>query len=107
MDSIIWNNLIPDAGNEREGGNQMQLNATFGISAIWTEYMCYHYEMLLDSILKEKKIQLQLHVERERYDSLLKTQVSFLILLDIVAVQPLWHTAIWRKKFMRYGLLVF
>lgn len=77
MDSIIWNNLIPDAGNEREGGNQMQLNATFGISAIWTEYMCYHYEMLLDSILKEKKIQLQLHVERERYDSLLKTQVSF------------------------------
>ena len=47
IDSIITNNLIPDAELEKDCGNQMQINASFNISEIWTEYLRYHYEKLL------------------------------------------------------------
>lgn len=42
IDSIITNNLIPDAELEKDCGNQMQINASFNISEIWMEYLRYH-----------------------------------------------------------------
>ena len=77
IDSIITNNLIPDAELEKDCGNQMQINASFNISEIWTEYLRYHYEKLLEELLKKKSISLSLQTEQEAFDKLLEAQISY------------------------------
>ena len=77
IDSIITNNLIPDAELEKDCGNQMQINASFNISEIWTEYLRYHYEKLLEELLKKKNISLSLQTEREELDKLLEAQINY------------------------------
>ena len=77
IDSIITNNLIPDAELEKDCGNQMQINASFNISEIWTEYLRYHYEKLLEELLKKKSISLPLQTEQEAFDKLLEAQISY------------------------------
>lgn len=78
IDSIITNNLIPDAELEKGCGNQMQINASFNISEIWMEYLRYHYEKQLEELLKEKSVPLSLHTEQEEYSQLLKAQICYL-----------------------------
>ncbi len=77
IDSIITNNLIPNAELEKDCGNQMQINASFNISEIWTEYLRYHYEKLLEELLKKKSISLPLQTEQEAFDKLLEAQISY------------------------------
>ncbi|WP_288685360.1 hypothetical protein [uncultured Bacteroides sp.] len=77
IDSIITNNLIPDAELEKDCGNQMQINASLGISKIWTEYLCYHYEKLLEELLKKRSFSLSLQIEQEAFDKLLKAQINY------------------------------
>ncbi len=77
IDSIITNNLIPDAEQEKDCGNQMQINASFNISEIWTEYLRYHYEKLLEELLKKKNISLSLQTEQEELDKLLEAQINY------------------------------
>ena len=77
IDSIITNNLIPDAELEKDCGNQMQINASFNIGEIWTEYLRYHYEKLLEELLKKKSISLSLQTEQEAFDKLLEAQISY------------------------------
>ena len=77
IDSIITNNLIPDAELEKDCGNQMQINASFNISEIWTEYLRYHYEKLLEELLKKKSISLPLQTEQEAFDKLLEAQINY------------------------------
>lgn len=77
IDSIITNNLIPDAELEKDCGNQMQINASFNISEIWTEYLRYHYEKLLEELLKKKNISLSLQTEQEELDKLLEAQINY------------------------------
>ena len=77
IDSIITNNLIPDAELEKDCGNQIQINASFNISEIWTEYLRYHYEKLLEELLKKKSISLPLQTEQEAFDKLLEAQISY------------------------------
>ena len=68
IDSIITNNLIPNAELEKDCGNQMQ---------IWTEYLRYHYEKLLEELLKKKSISLPLQTEQEAFDKLLEAQINY------------------------------
>ena len=77
IDSIITNNLIPNAELEKDCGNQMQINASFNISEIWTEYLRYHYEKLLEELLKKKSISLPLQTEQEAFDKLLEAQINY------------------------------
>ena len=77
IDSIITNNLIPDAELEKDCGNQMQINASFNIGEIWTEYLRYHYEKLLEELLKKKSISLPLQTEQEAFDKLLEAQINY------------------------------
>lgn len=56
----------------------MQINASLNIYEIWTEYLLYHYEKLLEIILKKKSIPLSLHTEQEEFNKLLKAQISYL-----------------------------
>ena len=77
IDSIITNNLIPNAELEKDCGNQMQINASFNISEIWTEYLRYHYEKLLEELLKKKSISLSLQTEQKAFDKLLEAQISY------------------------------
>jgi len=77
IDSIITNNLIPDAELEKDCGNQMQINASFNISEIWAEYLRYHYEKLLEELLKKKSISLSLQTEQEELDKLLEAQINY------------------------------
>ncbi len=77
IDSIITNNLIPDAEQEKDCGNQMQINASFNISEIWTEYLRSHYEKLLEELLKKKNISLSLQTEQEELDKLLEAQINY------------------------------
>lgn len=77
IDSIITNNLIPNAEQEKDYGNQMQINASLGISKIWAQYLCYHYEKLLEKLLREKNISLSLHIEQDEFDKLLEAQTNY------------------------------
>lgn len=56
----------------------MQINASLNICKIWTEYLLYHYEKLLEEVLKKKSIPLSLHTEQEEFNKLLKAQISYL-----------------------------
>lgn len=104
IDSIITNNLIPDAELEKDCGNQMQINASFNISEIWTEYLRYHYEKLLEELLKKKSISLPLQTEQEAFDNYWKLKSIILTLLDIVVQLLLLHIANCMVKCMLYIL---
>lgn len=77
IDSIITNKLIPDPDLEENYGGQSQINESCYISKIWTEYLCYHYERLLEELLKKGSFSLSLQTEQEAFDKLLKAQINY------------------------------
>ena len=87
IDSIITNNLIPDAELEKDCGNQMQINASFNISEIWTEYLRYHCKQNKKHLINYWKL-----------------KSIILTLLDIVVQLLLLHIANCMVKCMLYIL---
>ena len=72
----------------------MQINASFNISEIWTEYLRYHYEKLLEELLKKRVFHYHCKQNKKHLINYWKLKSIILTLLDIVVQLLLLHIII-------------